>query len=100
LGPELKTVFCQKAPYFTLTLNIKDEPSLEINGMLHLDRKRKRVFTSSIQFTILVLLSPFAFAQTAATFDINRYSTFGEVIFETLYVDELGHFSLNIHKPM
>ena len=56
--------------------------------MLHLDRKKKTVPSKSILFTILVLLSPFAFSQTAATFDINRYSTFGEGFFETFYVDE------------
>jgi hypothetical protein len=38
--------------------------------------------------TFFLSISQSAFSQTAATFDIDRYSTFGEGFFETYYVEE------------
>jgi hypothetical protein len=40
-------------------------------------------------FASALLNQPAAlYSQTAATFDIDRYSTFSEEFFETFYVDE------------
>ncbi len=55
--------------------------------MLHLDRKTSRCASSAFLLAAVLIFSPFALSQTAATFDINRYSTFGEGFFETFYVD-------------
>jgi hypothetical protein len=57
--------------------------------MLHLDKKSSRCSACVALLAVLLLFSPFALTQTAATFDINRYSTFGEGFFETYYVDEI-----------
>lgn len=43
---------------------------------------------SASALLILISLSFSVQAQTAATFDHDRYSTFGEGFFETYYVDE------------
>lgn len=55
--------------------------------MLHLDRKTSRCASSAFLLAAVLIFSPFALSQTATTFDINRYSTFGEGFFETFYVD-------------
>lgn len=47
----------------------------------------KRSFGSALAFALLSLPAAL-YSQTAATFDIERYSTFGEGFFETFYVDE------------
>ena len=49
--------------------------------------KRKNGNSTSLIFAMF-LLSSNIFAQTANSFDINRYSTFGAGFFETYYVQD------------
>lgn len=56
--------------------------------MIQLERYFRSYIGGGLLLTLLFFLSPGAFSQTAATFDIDRYSTFGEGFFETFYVDE------------
>ena len=49
--------------------------------------KRKNGNSTSLMIAMF-LLSSNVFAQTANSFDINRYSTFGAGFFETYYVQE------------
>ncbi len=52
---------------------------------------RKNLFSGLLSFTIgslTFLLSGMTLAQSAATFDIERYSTYGEGWFDTYYVTE------------
>ena len=49
--------------------------------------KRKNGNSTSLMIAMF-LLSSNVFAQTATSFDINRYSTFGAGFFETYYVQE------------
>jgi len=55
--------------------------------MNHFNRILGRRFYRTISLALLLPLSHSVFSQTAATFDINRYSTMGAGVFETFYVD-------------
>ncbi|MFL2855778.1 MAG: hypothetical protein ACJZ8E_05270 [Pseudohongiellaceae bacterium] len=54
----------------------------QIIGMLF------RRFGSYLTLAVLGFFPASLYSQTAASFDINRYSTFGEGFFETFYIDE------------
>jgi len=56
--------------------------------MSYLERIIRRNFYSAVFFTWLLSFSQFALPQTAATFDLNRFSTVGKGVFETFHVEE------------
>lgn len=56
--------------------------------MIRLAPKTCRSYRHVLLLSLILPFAQFGYSQTAATFDINRYSTFGEGIFETYYVDQ------------
>ena len=58
--------------------------------MTQMNQKRGRatLCTSAVMLLALLFFSVNGFSQTAESFDINRYSTFGEGFFITYYVED------------
>lgn len=57
--------------------------------MTYPGRNKNRDFFGAITAALLLLLPQLVNSQTAETFDINRFSTLGQGVFETFYVEEV-----------
>ena len=57
--------------------------------MTYPGRNKNRDFFGAITAALLLFLPQLVNSQTAETFDINRFSTLGQGVFETFYVEEV-----------
>ena len=57
--------------------------------MTYPGRITRRNFFGPITAALLLLLPQWVNSQTAETFDIDRFSTLGQGVFETFYVEEI-----------